>query len=227
MIDIHTHVLPCVDDGSQSEEKSLEMLKELYKNGVRQVFLTPHYRFHYKKSPQAVKTAFEKFRDMAERQVPIKLFLGQEVYVEDDVKELYKSGEVLTMNGTKYLLCEFSYTYPCDVSETVYELCCMGVIPIIAHVERYSYLTIDDIYEIKNEGGLIQVNADALLTKDKKIRKLIKKLFAENLVDFVASDVHEDRAVCMSEAYAFIKKKFGEDVAEDVFFRNAERLIKG
>lgn len=227
MIDIHTHLLPCVDDGSQSFEKSFEMVKQLVNHGVKQLILTPHYRFNFKMSPEVLKTEFEDFKAKIQAELPIELYLGQEVYVEDDIKQLYQSGEILSMNGSKYLLCEFSYTHSCDISETVYELSCMGVIPIIAHVERYAYLTIEDVYEIKNEGGLIQINAEALFSKNKKERKLIKKLFAENLVDFVASDIHEDREVYLEQAYALVKKKFGEGVAKKVFIENAEKIIKG
>ena len=153
MIDIHTHLLPCVDDGSQSVENSVEMAKELYEQGVKQIIITPHYRLHYRKTPQVLQTEFEQFKAKVQAQIPIDLYLGQEIYVEDNIKELCRLNKVLTMNGSKFLLCEFNYTHPCDISETVYELCSEGYVPIIAHVERYVYLTIDDIYEIKNEGG--------------------------------------------------------------------------
>ncbi len=227
MIDIHSHILPCVDDGSESIANSLKMLSDLCEQGVTDVFLTPHHRFNFDKSPEELSSEFEKFKAVAKAELPINLYLGQEIFVEENIKSLVGENKVLSMNGSEYILLEFSYSQQTDISEIVYELSAMGKKPIIAHVERYSYLTIDDIYDIKNEGGLIQVNADAVISKNRAIKKLIKKLFKEDLIDFVASDYHFERQLCIKEAFELVKKKFGEQMALEVFENNAKNLIKG
>ena len=229
MIDVHSHVLPFVDDGSQSVNKSLQMLQESANQGITDVFLTPHYRHPYEKSADEIKKAFDDFyKIVKEKEIPIKLYLGQEIFVgEKDVKKALNEGSVLTMANSKGVLLEFDYVRPLDVAGYVYEIKNAGYIPIVAHVERYAYLTFADIIEIKNLGGMIQVNADSIVGKDRSRKKLVKKLYKYGLVDMVASDVHFGRENLMGKAHEYVYKKFGQAAAEVTFYVNANKLIRG
>lgn len=229
MIDIHTHILPFVDDGSNDLASSLNMLREEVKQGVTGVVLTPHYRASFVKTPDQLKEEFEKFKVAVENEnIGIDLYLGQEIHYNSDTKRLYKEKSLLTLGESNFVLVEFDFVHKCEVAEAVHELKCEGLRPIIAHPERYDYLTIDDIYEIKTVGGFIQVNADSIVGPNKKhYKKFIKGMFKEGFVDFVASDVHYGRLNCMEEAFKHVQKRYGVDAAEVTFRLNAKHILKG
>ena len=163
----------------------------------------------------------------ADTAIAVDLYLGQEIYYKD-AKSLLREQKVLTINGTNFVLLEFDFEKPVDMSEVVYELNCSGYIPIVSHVERYFYADVDQVREIKSAGGLIQVNADSLVGRTRRyFSKFIKKLLKEKLVDFIASDVHYDRGNLMMKAYSFVSKKYGKDTADSIFKHNAEKILEG
>ncbi len=228
MTDIHTHVLPFVDDGSASLAHSLEMLKEEVSQGVKQVVLTPHYRRPYLKSAKELQEAFEKFKQqVADAGIQVELFLGQEFTVNRDTKKVFKNKQFLTLGGAKYVLLEFDFTREWDIVETVHEVKCMGLTAIVAHPERYKYLKLDDAYEIKNVGGMLQVNADSIVNGKWRIKRMVRDMFKNGLVDFVASDMHFGRNNCMQEAYKIVTQKYGMEAAEVVFNLNGKHVLKG
>lgn len=229
MIDIHSHILPTIDDGSSGLEQSLQMIKESVEQGVTDIFLTPHYRNSYKLEREEVENVFEQFKKVVQQQnISVNLYLGQEVYVEKGIKDLLKENKVLTLNKSKYVLIEFDYIREREIAEVVYELKLLGYIPIVAHLERYAYADIDTAMDIKDSGGLIQINAASIANHDMKAKaKFVKKLIKNGLVDFVASDLHFNRENFMAKAYKIIAKKNGDQVAQDLFINNAKAIIKG
>ena len=227
MIDIHSHLLPFVDDGSNNEETSLLRLLEAEKRGVTDVILTPHYKTGYNQTPEELKEIFSRFNDKKNaRNININLYLGNEIYYKKSTRKTLKENEVLTLNGTKYVLVEFEYFKPTDVTEVIYGLLLDGYIPIVAHIERYAYVSNADIMEIKSMGGLVQVNAGSIVGDCKRrLKRRVKKLFKLSLVDFVASDEHAFRNNYLSLAKDFITKKFGKEVADKVFVENAKKIV--
>ena len=134
MIDIHSHILPFVDDGSQSIECSLDLIKKAVAEGITDIVLTPHYRLRYTCSPKELLLAFDNLKNaVAENNIDINLFLGQEIFYTREVKELLKENKLLTMNGKKYVLIEFPFDTFYDISEAVYVLSNAGYKPIVAH----------------------------------------------------------------------------------------------
>ncbi len=229
MIDIHAHILPDVDDGSTGLDESIKMLRDAEQQGITDIILTPHYRRDYDKTEQELLTVFNGFCAEKEKQgINVNLYLGQEIYIEKEFKKKFKEGLYLPLCGTKYVLIEFEFNEDHDIAETVYDLLKMGYKPIVAHIERYSYADRYVAREVKALGGYIQVNADSICGKYKRylIRK-VKALFEEDLVDFVASDIHQMRNIHMEKAYSFVSKKYGKQTAERVFKLNAEKIIKG
>lgn len=229
MIDVHTHVLPFVDDGSRSVEDSLSMVREAAAQGVTDMVLTPHLRMDYNASIEEIVSAFDGFCEIVDDAgIQTKLYLGQEIFIDKDFKNLFEAGRVITVNASKFVLIEFDYVTYFDIGETVYELVNMGYVPIIAHFERYTYADVSVAEEVKSLGGYIQVNADSFFGKGKKAYyKKIKSLFKNGLVDFVASDVHAFRENYFNRAYNFVLKKFGESTANAVFNENALKIING
>ena len=229
MIDIHTHILPCVDDGSNSLAQSLDMLKEEVRQGVSTVVLTPHNRLGFNKSNLELLDQFAKFKEsVSNENIPIKLVLGQEIFVTPDTKRLLKYKKLLSLNDSRFVLVEFDCVHRTEIAEVVHELKCEGYRAIVAHPERYEYLTLDDAYEIKTTGGFLQINADSIVGDHKRhFKKIIHSMFKEGFVDFVASDVHFGRKNFMEQAQKYVRRKFGEDAMEVVFNLNAKNITRG
>ncbi len=229
MIDIHTHILPFLDDGSDTLAHSLEMVKKEEALGVKDVILTPHHRFSYKHGKKEIEQAFDEFvKEVKKSGIDVNLYLGQELLVDRHFKEFIDSGELITLNGSKYVLIEFSLSQEQSFLDPVYEFVRLGYKPIVAHLERYFYADLDMAYQIKELGGLIQVNARSVIGKDnRKSKKLAKQFLKAGLVDFVASDVHYFRDNALKESYQHVLKKYGQALADEIFNDNAQKILKG
>ena len=227
MIDIHAHVLSMVDDGSISNQASISMIEEAKNQGVTAMILTPHYRFENKKSVEQLKNAFDDFCALCQDK-GVDLYLGQEIFYDGNCLSRVESGKNITLAQSKFVLLEFSPFEPIDIPEVVYEFVSAGFKPIVAHAERYLFLTISDALEIKGLGGYIQVNAQSVAGESiRPVKKMAKKLLKNGVVDFIASDVHHNRKNYMQKAYNLIKKRYGEQTAERLFNQNALQIIKG
>ena len=210
MIDIHNHILYGVDDGSKDLDMSLAMLKEEMEQGVTRVYLTPHQNQQTLTGP-LLKERYQSFlEELKEKGIDMDLRLGAEIYYYPGLKQDLLSGKALTMDESKYVLVEFSTRTETNVSEIVYELVVAGFTPIIAHIERYPYLKKEDYFDIKEAGGLIQINSSSF--SHFSSRGLIKYLLKNDLVDYVATDAHDNskRKVDFSFVHSYIKKKYPE-----------------
>ena len=139
-IDIHSHILPGVDDGPDSLDQTIEMLYMAVRENITSIIATPHY------VPGGNNRSVEDLMDIMnlvqEEAYKIdknfKLYLGNEVYYSESIVELLKSGEVLTLAGSRYVLIEFSYGISFEsMYQGLYKLISHGYIPILAHIERY------------------------------------------------------------------------------------------
>lgn len=230
MFDIHTHILPLVDDGSNSWETSFQMLKDAAGQGITDIILTPHLQEgQYECSREELVQKFNELNLKKESlNIDLNLYLGQEIYIRKDYAEFFEKNRILTINNTKCVLIEFDTQKDFDISETVYDLKRLGFIAIIAHFERYYYADVSVAQEVKQLGGYIQINADSLVGKGKRLYyKKVKQLLKENLVDFVASDVHDFRENHLKKAFEMVERKFGLITAQNLFYNNAKKIIKG
>ena len=210
MIDIHNHILYGVDDGSKDLDMSLAMLKEEMEQGVSTIYLTPHQNQQTLTGP-LLKERYQSFlEELKEKGIDMDLRLGAEIYYYPGLKQDLLSCKALTMDESKYVLVEFSTRTETNVSEIVYELVVAGFTPIIAHIERYPYLKKEDYFDIKEAGGLIQINSGSF--SHFSSRGLIKYLLKNDLVDYVATDAHDNsrRKVDFSFVHSYIKKKYPE-----------------
>lgn len=198
MIDIHCHILPQFDDGAKSLEESLEMACLAAKSQISTIVATPHcnapdapnnyYDDNYKKVFLQLSEALK------ENSIPIRLLPGMEVFVTYDLPNLIKDGRVITLNNSRYLLCEFSFSEDPEFIELmISRIRELGVIPIIAHPERYDIVKydIDFARVMVNAGGLLQVNKGSFNHSfGHKAEKCAYELLSENLVSVIASDAH-------------------------------------
>lgn len=235
LTDIHCHMLPGVDDGPRTGKMAAAMLKQSYKDGVRRIIVTPHYRAGmFEPEKKVLIQRFLKMREYAGNigKAGIELHLGCEYHREVDMVEALRNGIHPTMAGSKYVLVEFSSMDGYYRIRTVlYELISAGFIPIIAHVERYPAFVEhpENITDAIGLGAGIQVNADALLGMDGfVIRRFCKKLMKNGQIDFIASDAHDmkERPSRLKECAEYVEKKWGRQTAVRIFEKNPLKIIE-
>lgn len=232
--DIHTHLLPGVDDGAESMSQTLRLLRMAWDDGIRTVILTPHYRGRYKKNtPAMLKENFDWLREMAAAELPdMKLYLGQEIAYESDAPEAMHQGRVLTINGSSYALLEFrTNSLRSHIITGVSETVRCGFVPIVAHVERYDICRSDPslVEELLDLGALLQFNADSVLGSNGfAVKRFCHKLLKGRKAHFVASDAHDavHRPPRLRDCFLKIHKKYGAEYAEELFYSNAQAVIE-
>lgn len=228
MIDIHSHILPNVDDGSDGIETSLKLIESEINDGVTDLVLTPHFRANsIEHDKQYLIEKFSEFKNLVNgKYKDINLYLGEEVFYSSNFYDLLEKDKFITF-GNNCILIEFSYYADTEISEIVYNVSKMGYIPIVAHIERYTYVNnVDLVNEIKDNGGYIQINADSIVGKTvKQFQKKVLNYVKNGVVDFVASDIHSFRGGELKNAYEVIRKKFGVKTSNDIFINNAKKII--
>ena len=227
MIDIHTHLLPNVDDGSQSWQETLELLKGARDDGITDIIITPHYDrdgYFQSKKEDNLKL-FEQLQEKA-KNIDINLYLGNEIYTNKYIIDDLKEGKVSTLANSNYLLVEFPFTYYDDsFDDILYDLKQEGYKLIVAHPERYSYVKEDIEFCSRwiNEGYLLQCNASSLKHHKEETEALLDRKW----VSFIASDGHNlRRVVKLKEAYDKVNEKYGKDYADKLFILNAKIIIE-
>lgn len=222
--DIHNHILFGVDDGSPDLETSMQMLKMAYEDGTRDVILTPH--FHPKRGMAHYSQIVENYEilaDAAEAAFPdMGVYLGREIYFRSEILDDLDKLSQKTMCGTDTVLIEFSTSVtPEKVRGAVLEVIMSGFHPIVAHVERYM-CTVKDwdyVYELKQLGADIQVNADSV-TGDNGwgVQRCVKALLKDNVIDYIATDAHDtkSRVPLLSRCYKYVVKKYGVEYADRI-----------
>ena len=232
--DIHTHILPGVDDGAQDVGQALRLLRLAWENGTRAMVLTPHYRGNYKENtPEQLRMEFELLQELAKDAVPdLQLYLGQEVALEADAPQAVFAGKVISLNDSRYVLLEFqTNVLRTQIINSALETFRCGFVPIVAHIERYDISRTDDtlVKELFGMGALLQLNADSIMgVNGGKIKRLCHKLLKFRLVHFVASDAHDykNRPPLLRKAFMKISKKYGQEYAAALFCGNAQAVIE-
>ena len=234
MIDIHCHILPNVDDGSESLEESIEMAKIAESEGITRIVNTSHCHFDFKyKKGNELKLELEKFNQvLKEENINIEVLLGNELYYTSDLIERFNELDFFSMNNSKYILMEFSpINFPKNIEDVIYEIKIRGYIPIIAHAERYKQVQedVNIMLDCIKEGALIQVNASSILGKNgENVEDTSKKLLDNNMVHFVATDAHSSnrRRPLIKDSYNYILKNYGKEVSEKLFIENPTSVIE-
>lgn len=233
--DIHSHVLHGVDDGSAEESIAIATLKQMSQLGVERLILTPHYckRRGYETSVEDIKTAYYSLCSACEREgIDISLYLGTEMEYSTDTVRYIREGRVLTLAGTKYILTEFA---PYASSDTVLKGCKeimqLGLIPIVAHIERYDSVigNLEALHTLKEMGVKIQVNIRSVCAAGFKLRRFLKHVFSNEIADFIAGDVHScpiDKRE-LEKCMKFVVKHSSTRYLKKLMSENANNLING
>ena len=233
MIDVHCHILPDVDDGSECMRESINMAMIAKEQGIDKIIATPHYHpeFKYLKGEELNKVCEEFKKQLKENNIDIEIYLGNELYFTYDLIEKISELDFYCLNKSKYILIEFPPTKcPLNLCNIVYELKQKGFIPVLAHVERYIKIHDDPeiIYDCIKTGAIIQINSSSLIGKQgKEIQRFCNLLIGRNMVHLVATDAHgsQRRRPMMKDAYQYIEKKYSKEIADNLFINNAQCIL--
>ena len=191
--DVHCHLLPGVDDGFSSTEKSLHALKKLEERGVQRMILTPHFMKDYPDNDRSsISVKFEAFKAEAAKASKIELRLGGEYMLDACFMDRFKEGFLTLDKAGEEVLCETSYLmYEHGITDMLYDIMCEGLQPVIAHPERYEYAAENNYLRWKDKRYKFQLN---LLSLGGAYGKpaMVKShyLLKEDMYDYVGSDMH-------------------------------------
>lgn len=196
MIDLHTHILPGVDDGAESLEDALAMARMAQNDGIAAVVATPHRNpWSYRADRADAERRLDEVREACRQGgIEIRLLLGGEAHIAPDLAEQVRNGLALTINDSRFLLVEWPYDqYPGYSEQVIFELRVRGIVPIVAHAERYRIVRRDPNYlaTLIERGVLVQVTAESLLgERGPEIRRVTEVLLTRGLAHVIASDSH-------------------------------------
>lgn len=199
--DLHSHLLPGIDDGSQSVEESLELIRSLKKLGFKKFVTTPHVMSGgYDNTPETIKAAYDKLMNyLAEQGEEIELQAAAEYYFEDNFLKLIEEDNLLSFSG-KHVLFELpNLNEPQDLEVAIFNMTSKGYKPVLAHVERYPYLYqngFDRMEHLRNMGVLLQVNIATFGGVYKRpMMNFAFELAEKGMVDLLGSDTHQQRHI--------------------------------
>jgi tyrosine-protein phosphatase YwqE len=214
-VDMHSHLLPGIDDGAQQIENTVEMAERFFLMGYQKLITTPHVMWdYYRNSPEIIEEKLLYVREvLKERGIAIEIEAAAEYYLDEYFMELVRKAQPLLCFGqSRYVLFETSYMAPSQsLHRVIFELRSLGYQPILAHPERYTYFfnKWEEILEVREKGCLLQVNANSLTGYYSKTSKFIaEKLIESGAVSFLGSDCHRiehlailEKALCQPAAH--------------------------
>jgi protein-tyrosine phosphatase len=231
MIDIHSHILPGIDDGSKSIKMTLDMLKNAEEDGTTEIVATPHFCRGYGETPyEKVKKLVKDFNDLAKNEgIKININYGQEVYYSENMIEDYKSGRIGCINDSRYLLFELPMNaFEAETFDILYELQVMDIVPILAHPERYRPIIDKPSYINKfiNEGILFQMNSGSITGAfGKNVKKTANILLEHGIYNFIGSDAHNSRNRCTGIAEGIEVSQKKNKSYKKLFEDSAEKML--
>lgn len=201
MIDIHSHILPQIDDGARSIQESVNMIVEAKKAGFSKIVSTSHYEEEmYEADIDKRMELIDKIKqELNKKSVDMQIYIGAELFVSKNVLKLIDNKKVSTLNNTKYLLIEFPRNNKLIyMEEILFQVLSKGITPIIAHPERYIYVQKEPniVLELIKKGVLFQSNYASLLGYyGKQAQVTLKKLLKHKMIHFMATDAHREHSI--------------------------------
>ena len=218
--DIHSHLIPGVDDGSKDMLDSIQMLQRLSELGFKKVITTPHVmNDYYRNTPEILVNGKEDvLKEIENNGIGLKFDVSAEYYLDDDFERKINEGEILPIHK-KYILFELPFvSEPIYLDQVIFTIQTNGYIPILAHPERYVYWSSEyDKYDkLKDKGVLFQLNINSLSGYySPECRKIAEWLIDKDMIDMVGSDCHrmdhldilENRTIRMPYCHKILEKK--------------------
>jgi len=218
--DMHSHLIPSIDDGSKSIEDSLAILHSMSSLGYKKIITTPHIMMDkYPNSTETILDGLNTLREAIEVDgLDISVDVGAEYYMDETFNTLLDGDDILTIGDDKYILFETSYfSKPIYFEETIYKMQVKGYKPILAHPERYRYISNpkDEFLRLKELGVFLQLDINSLGGYYGKLaHKYAKIMVKMGVVDFLGSDIHYKKQT------SFLKNIFGTKEYREIFLKN-------
>lgn len=229
MVDLHSHILPGIDDGAKNVEESIKIAKLAVEDGITRMIATPHYDFEDRDFSKRVLFETDELNNILKKEnVPLTIYPGTEVLLNGTVLRELEEGKILTLNRSKYLLVEFHLDHlPHRTNELLYEVRLLGYTPVIAHPERYREVqrNINLVKEWVEQGNRIQMNATSIVgVNGDAPRDAAKHLLKHHMVHLMGSDTHSprNRKPRMTDAMKIVKQWVEEDIAEELLGNNGK-----
>lgn len=223
--DIHSHYIPGIDDGCNTEEESVALLKRMFEYGFRKIVCTPHVQAEYfRNSREIILPAFDKLQKTAGEEIPgLELVAAAEYLIDDGFAGHIKDG-LMFFGEKKYVLVELSYFHPHPTFKNLLQdLLMKGFTPVLAHPERYGYWPVDEpVFEDLHAAGvLFQVNIPSICGYyGSDIRNRAFDLIEKGFVSLAGSDVHNERYA--SAVIDGLRNKKVREILKSNVFRNAD-----
>lgn len=237
MIDIHTHILPGIDDGAADIYDSIEMAALAYENGTKVIVATPHCNIPGEYDNYFGKEYcrnFEKTKEIIRREEPgITLLAGMEVFATEELPWLLTEGLIFPINRTRYVLMEFDFREdPLFADRILRQVQEVRAVPVIAHAERYEFIQEDPslAYMWKKTGCEIQVNKGSFMGKfGRMAQRTAYELLNHNLITVIASDAHSPvrRTTCMADAFDYLRRDYSAEYLNILFETNPQNICNG
>lgn len=235
-IDLHTHILPTVDDGAESFSEAFELIEQAYENGTRAIALTPHFnnpwRGNAKVGREDIISRYKLIKnELLKTKIPISIYLGCELLGGEDIHSVIKSGAIIPLNGSKYVLLEFLFPEKKNiVLRNIDALFDAGYHPVIAHPERYDFLKSDPyaIKDLVNKNCILQVNKGSFFGEyGEYAMRYSRWLLENNLIHAIASDCHSvsGRNADMGEVYQMLTDVCERKYLLDIFYNNPKKIL--
>lgn len=194
-VDMHSHLIPGIDDGSKNMDETIAMLAKFQSLGFKKVITTPHIMSdYYRNTPEIILSGLERVRETKTKLgLDIEIEAAAEYYFDEYFLDLIKKKELLSF-GKNYVLVEFAFMgKPMYENEMFFEMLNAGYSPVLAHFERYAAFhgSTEKAEEYRSRGVAIQMNLNSLTGHyGPEVKKQAEKLIDQKLVDFVGSDCH-------------------------------------
>jgi protein-tyrosine phosphatase len=225
MIDLHSHLLPAVDDGSRSVEQSLRVLDAMAREGVTDVCLTPHLPAGRAEAgpPQAHERAFQTLQEQAP--AAPRLHRGAEIMLDRPMSRGVALARSVTLGGSRYILVELPRLVAFDtVTAALTQVAELGLVPVLAHPERYSCCSVEAVRHWKSLGARMQVDATTLLTSQARGQRA-RQLVSEGLADILAGDNHGDDRM-ISTGAQFLRAQDGAEQVDLLVVQNPGAILR-
>lgn len=222
-VDMHSHLIPGIDDGSKNMDETIAMLAKFQSLGYRKIITTPHILSdYYKNTPEIILRGRDDVREVAQKLgLTIEIEAAAEYYFDEYFVEQIKQKDILTF-GDNYVLVEFAFNNkPSNIEHLFFDLLSAGYHPVLAHYERYMYWlgNTDMARKFKENGVKIQLNINSLTGHyGPEIKKQAEALVDQNLVDFLGSDCHRIQHLMLTEQH--LESPYFHQMLKNPFLNN-------
>lgn len=233
MIDMHSHILPNIDDGARSIEETFHLIQEAQEAGFEAIISTSHYMEGYYETDTPEREVWVNaiYSKLQERNININLYLGNEIYLSENIIKLLEEGKASTINDTSYVLFEMPLNVePMNLYDIIYEMMQYKIVPILAHPERYTFVQQEPelIYDLIQKGVFMQANYASIIGYyGQQAQIIVKKLLENNMVHFLGSDVHRKNTIYprIPRILEEIKEIIGEQKLEELTTINPKLVL--